>query len=374
MSRAAARDAIYRGRRFSVEVIELCVRWYITYRLSYRDLSAMMAERGVKVTHTTIMRWVLRYVPEYERRWARFAQPAGLSWRMDETSVSIRGEPHYLYRTVDQNGKSVGSMLCSERTMQSARAFLRKTVETQGAGWPRKINLDGYTASHRALRLLGQEDERWRSVIVRNRRYLNNVVEQDHRAIKRRCASMLGFKSLRTAAVTLSGIELAHRIRKRQFWLDFRSPGPSRTACSLKHVWDLALYPERATRSYAADQRPSVHQNSRPLGLPTPRVPGDKPRRYPRKVFVGGGLYVHLMPNGGKYWRYKYRYGRKEKTLSLGTYPDVPAESAKARHRLARRLLAAGIDPGLRKEQVRRCSVIEDDSVLQSKTRLAALG
>ena len=199
---------------------------------------------------------------------------------MDETSVSIRGELHYLYRAVDQNGKSVGSMLCSERTMQSARAFLRKTVETPGAGWPRKINLDGYTASHRALRLLGQEDERWRSVSVRNCRYLNNVVEQDHRAIKRRCASMLGFKSLRTAAVTLSGIELAHRIRKRQFWLDFRSPGESRTACSLKHVWDLALYPERATRSYAADHRPSVHQNSRPLGLPTPRVPGDKPRRY----------------------------------------------------------------------------------------------
>ena len=89
---------------------------------------------------------------------------------------------------------------------------------------------------------------------------------------------------------------------------------------------------------------------------------------------MGGGLYVHLMPNGGKYWRYKYGYGRKEKTLSLGTYPDVPGESAKARHRLARRLLAAGIDPGLRKEQVRRCSVIEDDSVLQSKTRLATLG
>jgi hypothetical protein len=90
MPRATARDAIYRGRRFSVEVIELCVRWYITYRLSYRDLAAMMAERGVAVTHTTIMRWVLRYVPEYEKRWARFARPVRSSWRMDETSVLIR--------------------------------------------------------------------------------------------------------------------------------------------------------------------------------------------------------------------------------------------------------------------------------------------
>ena len=191
------------------------MRWYLTYRLSYRDLAAMMAERGVTVTHTTIMRWVLRYVPEYEKRWARFARPVGSSWRMDETSVSIRGGPHYLYRAVDREGKSVDSLLCSERTMAAAQAFLRKAVATPSTGWPRKINLDGYTASHRAVRLLGQEDPRWRSVVVRDCRYLNNIVEQDHRAIKRRCASMLGFKSSRTAAVTLSGIELAHRVRKR---------------------------------------------------------------------------------------------------------------------------------------------------------------
>ena len=85
---ATRRDPIYSGRRFSVDVIELSVRWYITYRLSYRDLAAMMAERGVAVTHTTIMRWVLRYVPEYEKRWARFARLVGslggrtrLRWR-----------------------------------------------------------------------------------------------------------------------------------------------------------------------------------------------------------------------------------------------------------------------------------------------------
>src|ERR1700735_4888537 len=104
MPRAIPRDTIYHGRRFSVDVIELLVRWYITYRLSYRDLAAMMAERGVAMTHTTIMRWVLRYVPEYERRWARFARPVGLSWRMDETAVSIRGGAHYLYRAVDKHG------------------------------------------------------------------------------------------------------------------------------------------------------------------------------------------------------------------------------------------------------------------------------
>jgi transposase-like protein len=109
MTKAIERDPIYRGRRFQTETIEHCVRWYITYRLSYRDLVAMMAERGIIVSHTTIMRWVLRYVPEYESRWDRFARPVNSSWRMDETAVSVRGGLHYLYRAVDKQGKSVGS-------------------------------------------------------------------------------------------------------------------------------------------------------------------------------------------------------------------------------------------------------------------------
>jgi transposase-like protein len=101
--------------------------------------------------------------------------------------------------------------------MEAAQAFFRKTVTTHSANWPCKVNLDGNAASHRALRLLCHEDPRWRSVRVRGRRYLNNIVVQDHRAIKRRCAPMLGFKSFRTATISVAGIELAHRIRKRQF-------------------------------------------------------------------------------------------------------------------------------------------------------------
>lgn len=220
MTQAAARDPIYRRRRFSSETIELCVRWYITYRLSYRDLVAMMAERDIVVSHTTIMRWVRRYVPEFEKRWARFARPVDPSWRMDETAVPVRGGRYYLYRAVDRHGKSVSSLLCDNRDMAAAQAFFRMAVASKWApGWPRKVNLDGNTASHRALRLLGQEDPRWKTVVVRGRRFLNNIVEQDHRAIKRRCASMTGFKSFGSAAITLAGIELAHRIRKRQFSL-----------------------------------------------------------------------------------------------------------------------------------------------------------
>src|SRR5690349_11788105 len=188
MTKRIERDPVYHGRRFQTETIELCVRWYITYRLSYRDLVAMMAERGIIVSHTTIMRWVLRYVPEFERRWARYARPVKSSWRMDETAVSVRGGLHYLYRAVDKQGKSVGSLLRADRGMEAAQEFFRRAVATNRS-MPRKVNLDGNAASHRGLRLLGNEDRRWKSVVVRCCRYLNNIVEQDHRAVKRRCAA-----------------------------------------------------------------------------------------------------------------------------------------------------------------------------------------
>src|SRR6266853_413828 len=238
MTQAIERDPIYRCRRFQTETIELCVRWYITYRLSYRDLVAMMAERGVVVSHTTIMRWVLRYVPEFERRWTRYARRVNSSWRVDETAVSVRGARHYLYRAVDKHGKSVDFLLRADRGMDAAQAFFRRAVATHRPRWPRKVNLDGNAASHRALRLLGQEGSRWQSVVVRSCRYLNNVVEQDHRAIKRRCSSMLGVKSFRTAAITFAGIELANRIRKRQFSF---GRGGQRSNWSLKQLWNRAL-------------------------------------------------------------------------------------------------------------------------------------
>jgi transposase-like protein len=238
MTIAIARDPIYRNRRFQSEIIELCVRWYLTYRLSYRDLVEMMAERGIAMSHSTILRWVQRYVPEFERRWARYARRVNSSWRMDETAVSVRGGAHYLYRAVDKHGKTVDSLLCTDRSESAARAFFGKALKTNQNRRPRKVNLDGNAATHRALRLLRQEDPVWRSVAVRSCRYLNNIVEQDHRAIKNRCAPMLALKSFQTAAVTLAGVELAHRIRKRQFY--FGRGGPTQF-CSLKDLWARAL-------------------------------------------------------------------------------------------------------------------------------------
>lgn len=217
MTQPIPRDAMYRRRVFDADVIEICVRWYITYRLSYRDLVEIMAERGIQVAHTTILRWVLRYVPEYEKRWNRLARPVGTSWRVDETYVSLRSRWHYLYRAVDKYGKTIDFLLRRNRG----------------------ITLDGHVPSRRALWLLRREHPCWRNVEVRTNRYLNNVIEQDHRAIKRRCASMAGFKSFTNAAVAIAGIELAHRIRKRQFHLgrSYRR----RRGWSLRNEWEIAL-------------------------------------------------------------------------------------------------------------------------------------
>jgi transposase-like protein len=128
MTKPIARDPIYRRWVFDAEIIELCVRWYITYRLSYRDLVGMMAERGVMVAQSTILRWVTRYVPEYEKRWNRLSRPVGTSWRTDETCISIRGKWHYLYRAVDKQGKTVDFLLRRDRGIAAAQTFFRKAA------------------------------------------------------------------------------------------------------------------------------------------------------------------------------------------------------------------------------------------------------
>jgi transposase-like protein len=122
MTKPIVRDPIYHRRRFDAEIIELCVRWYITYRLSYRDLVAMMAEHGIIVSYTTIHRWVIRYVPEFEKRWNRFARPVNTSWRVDETYISIRGKWNYLYRAIDKHGKTVDFPLRPDRSIAAAGA------------------------------------------------------------------------------------------------------------------------------------------------------------------------------------------------------------------------------------------------------------
>ncbi len=145
-------DVLFKGRHFDREVVVLCVRWYLRFKLSYRDLVEMMAERGLSLAHTTIMRWVHSYVPEFERRWNPFARPAGSSWRVDETYVKIRGKWVYLYRAVDSARVRRRGFLLPKRQARdvgAAKAFFRKAIKGQGSA-PATITLDGYAARRTA--------------------------------------------------------------------------------------------------------------------------------------------------------------------------------------------------------------------------------
>jgi transposase-like protein len=209
-------DALFKGRHYEREIIILCVRWYLRFKLSFRDLVEMMAERGLTVAHTTIMCWVQSFAPEFEWRWNRFTRQSGDSWSVDETYIKIRGVWTYLYRAVDRMGRTVDFRLSLRRDVTAAKLFFRKALRTQGRP-PRVITLDGYAASHRAVRELSEENEVWNNTKLRSSKYRNNMIEQDHRAIKTRIAPMFSFKRLRRAKVTIAGIELLHRIRKNQF-------------------------------------------------------------------------------------------------------------------------------------------------------------
>jgi len=155
-------------------------------------------------------------VPGFEKRWNRFARAAGRSWRVDETYVKVRGKWAYLYRAVDREGNTVDFRLSANRDATAAKAFLRKALKTQGRP-PVSITLDGYAASHRAVRELPQHSPCWKDTRLRSSKYLNNMIEQDHRGVKSRIKPMLGFKDFNRAAVTIAGVELLHRIRKGQF-------------------------------------------------------------------------------------------------------------------------------------------------------------
>jgi transposase-like protein len=231
---SSARD-LFKGRHFDHEIIVLCVRWYLTFKLSSRDLVQMMAERGILLAHTTVLRWVQRYVPDFEKRWNRYARPVGDSWRVDETYLKIKGQWVYLYRAVDKQGQRVDFLLSKRRDMAAAQRLFSRATRQHGA--PRVITLDGYAASHRAVAKLQATGTLPSGVRVRSCKYLNNMIEQDHRRIKQRVRPMLGFKRFETAAVTIRGIELAEKIKKQQFNL---KPVTGKVA-TVPEIWAAVL-------------------------------------------------------------------------------------------------------------------------------------
>ena len=202
----------FKGSHFERDVILLAVRWYVAYPISYRQLEEMMAEHGVEVDHATLNRWVIKYVPLLETEFRARKQPVGSSWRMDETYVKVKGSWKYLYRAVDKAGATVDFLLTAKRDRKAALRFLRKAIN--GNGTPEKITIDKSGANKAAINSHNSEHET--DIDIRQVKYLNNIVEQDHRALKRLTRPMLGFKSFRSVAVTLAGIELMHMIRKGQ--------------------------------------------------------------------------------------------------------------------------------------------------------------
>jgi transposase-like protein len=214
-------EGLFRGRHFDRQVIILCVRWYLHYKLSFRDLVEMMSERGLHVAHTTILRWVQRYMPEFVKRWDRFGRTAGRSWRVDEAYIKVRGQWTYIYRAVDKYGQTIDFRLSRTRDVSAAKAFFKKVIQHEGQP-PHTITLDGYAASHRAVREMRTESLLPKQTKLRCSKYLNNLIEQDHRGIKSRTQPMLGFKNFQSAAITIAGVELLRRIHKDQFALKKR--------------------------------------------------------------------------------------------------------------------------------------------------------
>lgn len=203
---------MFKGCHFPKPVILTCVRWYLRYKLSYRDIEEMMAERGVQVDHATINRWVVKFSPLLALRARRHKRPVGKSWRMDETYIKVRGDWKYLYRAVDKQGHTVDFLLTARRDTEAALRFLRRAVEHNGV--PEKINIDKSGANAAGISVFNEQDGA--KILIRQCKYLNNIVEQDHRFVKQKMVAALGFQTFYTAKATLSGIELVHMIRKGQ--------------------------------------------------------------------------------------------------------------------------------------------------------------
>ena len=211
----------FKGAHFPQEIILTCVRWYVAYPLSTRHVEELMQERGVSVDHATVNRWVIKYSPPLEEAFHRRKRPVWVSWRMDETYIRVKGEWRYLYRAVDKHGQTIDFLLTEHRDTAAALRFLKHAIRRHGV--PETITIDGSEANEAAIKRYNEEHGT--HIIIRQVKYLNNMVEQDHRGVKRVTRPMLGFKSFDAAQGTLAGIELMHMIKKRQMVVEAGDEG-----------------------------------------------------------------------------------------------------------------------------------------------------
>jgi transposase, IS6 family len=214
------RPALFKWRHFEPIIILCAVRWYLRYSLSYRDVEELMGERGLTTDHTTIWRWVQRYAPELNKRCRRELKPTNGSWRVDETYIPVAGAWTYLYRAVDSMGATIDFWLSAKRDAAAARCFFQRALQAPAHPRPRVINVDGHPSYPKVVAELKRERKLGRRCRCRSCPYLNNSLEQDHRAIKRRIRASQGFRSFDSAWRTIQGYEVLHMIRKGQVrWL-----------------------------------------------------------------------------------------------------------------------------------------------------------
>jgi transposase-like protein len=218
----------FKGRQFAAEVILWAVRWYLQFPISYRDLERMFSDRGIQVDHTTLFRWIQAYAPELENRIRPHLRMTNGSWRVDETYIRVRGKWVYLYRAVDASGQTIDFLLSPKRDAGAAWRFFRKALGQPHTVNPRTITVDKNAAYPVSTKTMKRNGELWRFAKLRQVKFLNNIVEQDHRRIKRLVRPGLGFKSFETASRTIAGYEVMAMIRKGQVAIapanDMRAP------------------------------------------------------------------------------------------------------------------------------------------------------
>ncbi len=212
---------------FPTSIIKHAVYLKLRFSLSYRDIEELLRMRGIKVDHATIQRWVFKFTPIFEANFRTRKQNVGGRWRMDETYVKVKGQWMYLYRAVDKAGDTIDFLLSPNRKRRSAHAFLIKAINQNGL--PSLINIDKSGANKSGIKVYNKRN--WTKIKCRQCKYLNNIVEQDHRFIKWRVGPMLGFKSFESAKRTLAGIELVRMLIKDQL-IDPKS-SPFKSFCSL---------------------------------------------------------------------------------------------------------------------------------------------
>ena len=212
----ATRPAIFKWRQTEPQLILCAVRWYLRYSLSLRDVEELLEERCLEADHTTVWRWVQRSGPEWEQRMRCHLKPSNKAWRCDETYIKVKGRWCYLYRAIDSAGATIDFLLSAKRDADAAKRLFRKALSAASHPQPRVINTDLAPIYNSAIAAMKKEGILRRRCRHRPVQYLNNILEQDHRAIKRRVNAKQGFREFHAARRAIQGYEAVHMMRKGQ--------------------------------------------------------------------------------------------------------------------------------------------------------------